>query len=162
MKFPPREQSNGEASNRFLKIQDGEKVDLVLAGDMHSFFQKGFGLTSEIVGPDEGGKERYRHNVIVKDGASYIAKIWEFGPKIYDEISALEVAGWDLDKTQLTLSRKGSKKEDTKYTLTPSPKPIPAATLKELGKVELHSLEHRSPSQPLKNYAPGGDDEVPF
>jgi hypothetical protein len=164
--FPPRENagSSGGGSDKFFRIKDGEMVNFVLKGPLHTFYQKGFGQLSQIVGPGEGGKQRFRQNVIVKDGNGFAVKIWEFGTKLYDTIAALQASGWDLNTTQLTLSRKGSTKENTTYTLTPIPKPISAAAAKEIEKLELHSLEHKptQASQDLKEYSPGSDDEVPF
>jgi hypothetical protein len=166
MKFPKREGSgNSEGGNGpFLRIKDGEQVTGILRGKTYQFYQSGFGAASKVVGPGEG-KERFRHNFIVKEGDQYVAKIWEFGPKIYDALSALEASGWELETTLLTISRVGSTKENTRYTVTPQKKEPTPAAMKEIDKLTLNVLEHREPTTqaPLRNYAPGSDDsEVPF
>jgi hypothetical protein len=164
MKFPKR-QNNGDGPSNFLKVKDGESVTGILSGKLYIYYQNGFGPTAQIVGPGEG-KQRFRHNFVVKEGDQYVAKVWEFGPKIYDQLAALDENGWELEKTLLTISRTGSTKENTKYTVTPSKKEPPAAALKEISKLELNHLEPKVfqseiDSPPLKNYAPGSD-EVPF
>jgi hypothetical protein len=160
MKFPPRS-TNGEGPSHYLKIKDGESVTGILRGELYKYWQTGFGPTAQIVGPGEG-KERFRHNIVVKDGDHYVAKVWEFGPKIYDTLSALDGSGWDLANTLLTISRAGSTKENTKYTVTPNKKEPSVAAMKEIEKLELINLGPKEQG-PLKNYAPGADDsEVPF
>jgi hypothetical protein len=171
MMFPKREGARSESSDgasSFVRLKDGESVTGILRGPLYHFYSTGFGATTKIVGPNEGGKERYRHNIIVKDGDDYVAKIWEFGPKIYDALNALEEGGWDLQKTLLTISRTGSTKENTKYTVTPLKKEPTSATLKIIEGLKLHSLEHKevssaAPTRP-KNFAPAGDDDgsLPF
>ena len=165
MKFPKRDRVNGPSN--YLKLKDGESVTGILRGDLYKYYETGFGPTAKIVGPGEGA-EKYRANFIVKEGAQYVAKVWNFGGKIYDTLSALEESGWDLDHTLLTVSRVGTTKENTKYTVTPvKQEPSPSA-LKEIEKLELNTLtpkpfQNEIQKPAVKNYAPGSDDEgLPF
>lgn len=162
MKFPPRQSNGSDGPSNYLKIKDGESVTGILRGELYKYYQIGFGQTAQIVGPGEG-KERFRHNFVVKEAdGTYVAKVWEFGPKIYDILSALDVSGWELANTILTISRTGSTKENTKYTVTPNKKEPTATALKEIDKLELNNLGPKEQG-PLKNYAPGADDEgLPF
>lgn len=168
MKFPKR-QNGGDGPSNYLKIKDGESVTGILVGKPHVYYQVGFGPTAQVVGPGEG-KQRFRHNFIVREGDGYVAKVWEFGPKIYDTLAALEDSGWDLDKTLLTVSRTGSTKENTKYTVTPNKKEPTAQALKEIAKLELNTLEPKafqSEIEKPKNHAPQtteiqDDEEIPF
>jgi hypothetical protein len=166
MKFPKRENGGGGGSGptNFLRLKDGETVTGILRGDLYSFFSVGFGANTKVVGPGEGGKERYRHNIVVKEGDGYVAKIWEFGSKIYDDLSALEASGWDLQNTLITIARKGSTKENTKYTVTPVKKEPAPATMKIIESLELNTLEHtsRPPTQADPGNVLGLDDGVPF
>lgn len=168
MKFPKRQNSGIEGPSNYLKIKDGESVAGILVGELYTYFQTGFGPTAKIVGPGEG-KERFRANFVVKEGDKYVAMVWNFGPKIYDALSALSDAGWDLDKTTITIARAGTTKENTRYTVTPSPKPPSEAALKAIQALELNQLgpktfENELPSpvhisnpplpQPRKEQAP--------
>lgn len=167
MKFPKRQGSGSDGPSNYLKIKDGESVTGILAGKIHIYYQNGFGPTAEIVGPGEG-KQRFRHNFVVKENDQYVAKVWEFGPKIYDILSALsdpKQGGWDLDNTLLTISRTGTTKENTKYTVTPNKKEPTAAALKEIEKLGLNALEPKPfqneiEKSQVKNS--DDDDEVPF
>lgn len=164
-KFPPRQNSGSDGPSNYLKIKDGSSVSGILMGEMYSYWQTGFGQTAKLVGVGEG-KERFRHNMAVKENDEYVMRVWEFGPKIYDILSALDEAGWDLNNTVITISRVGSTKENTKYTVTPNKKEPPAATMKAIAGLELNKLEHRLPSekQELKNYVPSDEDggDLPF
>lgn len=165
MKFPKRQGSGHDGLSNYLKIKDGESVTGILAGKIHIYYQNGFGPTAEIVGPGEG-KQRFRHNFVVKENDQYVAKVWEFGPKIYDLLAALDETGWELGKTLLTISRTGTTKENTKYTVTPNKKEPTAAALKEIEKLGLNALEPKpfqNEIEKSKNHAPGSDDEdLPF
>jgi len=144
MKFPPRQQAGegGEGGGGYLRLKDGESVTGILRGDIHVFYAIGFGADTRVVGPGQGGKRKYRHAFVVKEGQGYAAKIWEFGPKIYDSLSALEAGGWDLQKTLLTINRTGSTKENTKYTVTPNRQEPSEAALNAITALELPTLAH--------------------
>lgn len=145
MMFPPR-QANGESEGGglYLRLKDGESITGILLGNVHVFYSVGFGADTRVVGPGEGGKKKYRHNFVVKEGQDYAVRIWEFGPKIYDQLSALEASGWELNKTLLTISRSGSTKENTKYTVTPNKKEPSEAALKAMSSLPPHELEHKA------------------
>lgn len=159
MKFPKRQNGGHDGPSNYLKVRDGESVTGILSGKIHIYYQNGFGPTAQIVGPGEG-KQRFRHNFVVKDGDQYVVKVWEFGPKIYDQLAALDENGWELEKTLLTISRTGSTKENTKYTVTPNKKEPTPAALKEIAKLNLNHLEPKGfPSELAK--APADVPDVP-
>lgn len=144
MKFPPRAQSDSyEGVGHFLRLKDGDKVTGILIGELHEFYAKGFGAQTEIVGPNEGGKRKYRHNLVIKEGKDYVAKVWEFGPKIYDQLSDFEAAGWDLKKTLITVSRTGTTKENTRYTVTPNKQEPSELALKAMSAIVPRALESK-------------------
>ncbi len=146
MKFPPRPQAGEgkDGGGTYLRLKDGESVTGILRGDIFAFFSTGFGPDTRVVNQgDPGAKRRFRHNFIVKEGSAYVAKVWEFGPKIYDSLSALEAGGWDLHQTSLTISRTGATKENTKYTVTPNKKEPSEAALKAMNELTLNRLEHK-------------------
>lgn len=166
MMFPPREKNaEGEGGGTYLRLKDKEKATGIVKGKIHVFYAIGFGADTRIVGPGEGGKKKYRVNFVVKEGSDYVAKIWEFGPKIYDSLSLLESEGWDLSKTLITVTRSGSTKEDTRYGVTPNrQEPTPAA-LKAIGALALHELDHKARASAAQSPSPQEEkteDEVPF
>lgn len=163
MEFPKRSNGGGsDGPSNYLRIKDGESVTGILRGELYKYYQTGFGPTAQVVGPGEG-KERFKANFVVKEDEKFVAKLWEFGPKIYDMLAALHESGWKLDNTLLTISRVGSTKENTKYTVSPMKKEPTAAAMKEIEKLEMNSLGPKEQG-PLKNYAPSDEesDTIPF
>lgn len=161
MKFPARPKTDGPSN--YLKIKDGESVSGILRGELFTYYETGFGPTAKIVGLGEGGVQKFRSNFIVNEGGKYVAKVWTFGGRVYDTLAALEKNGWDLDNTLLTISRTGSTKENTKYTVTPSPqKPTPQA-LQAINALELSQLapkEFQNEITPPPKF--DDTDEIPF
>lgn len=164
MKFTKRAVSNGDGGgNHFLRLKDGDKVNVVCRGEIYEFQTKWENGKSLVV--TEGGKPRFRMNAIVHEEGRFISKIWEFGVKIYNQLADIHEV-YPLDKSKLRVSRIGSTKDNTTYNILPIVnEPIPPKVQKEIDAVELLMLQHQAQEPtppPVKNYAPGSDDEGIF
>lgn len=163
MRFPERSGESNSPSN-YLKIKDGESVTGILVGELYTYYQTGFGPTAKVVGPGQG-KERHRANIAINGLFGFEIKIWEFGSKLCDDLASLSAAGWDMDKTFITISRSGTTKETTRWTVTPNKREPTTIEMNTLSGLELNKLDHHNsnaldnePKPPVKNYAPSSDD----
>lgn len=171
MKFNKREISNGingESSKLFLRLKDGDKVTGVCRGEIYEFQTKWENGKSSVV--TEGGKPRFRVNFVVHEDGRFIAKIWEFGVKVYNALADIHEV-YPLDQTKVRVSRSGSTKDNTTYNILPIVnEKIGAKSIKEIEAVELNVLNHRETMQDrpaVKNYAPSTqksseDDDIGF
>lgn len=170
MRFTRREVSNGDGGgNIFLKLKDGESVNGVLRGEIYEFYAKwvqgrGYVLVDE---SDPEGKSRYRINIIVREENRFVAKIWEFGITVNNQVADiqadLEAAKEKLDETKLKITRHGGG-TSTEYNVLASREKMTPKMLKEIAAVPLNILEHKNkPAVPM----PDADDdfmkeELPF
>lgn len=127
----PKEITGGLDGSNFIKMKDGDKVYMVLRGDVTGYRQHWVGQeTSRCPGKAtcaicHSGKKpsfRFRVNVIVKEqDGLYKPKILENGWKLLEQIhnlnDALTENGQDLEKKLVQVSRKGSTQNDTAYTM---------------------------------------------
>lgn len=152
MKFVKREIPKSEGG-LFLSLKDGESISGVPRGEVFEFFQVWENRRSRVVNKGEpGAKSRFRVNIVVKEDGKLVAKIWEFGLVIYNQLADM-AEEYDLSKTKLKITRRGVD-TDTVYMILPLLKePIPAATLKEIEAIDLNILEHKD--------TPKTDDDGP-
>ncbi len=152
MKFHKLEQSSGsgEGSKTFLTIKDGESVNAVFRGEIHEFYTKWIEGKSQLVGADDPeGKLRFRVNAIVKEGSQFVAKIWEFGRPVYDQLSEIN-AEYPLETIKVKVSRRGVKLETT-YMILPllgDKDKLSGEAIHVIGLVPLNILEHKPPQAP--------------
>lgn len=149
MKFQKRvlkRLSDGGGSNLFLKIGDGESNKGVCRGEVYEFYQKWEGGRSQVVTADDpSGKSRFRVNLIVEEDGVLVAKIWEFGLPVYNQLSDINEE-YDVDKTKIKISRRGSGK-GTEWAVLPLLKePLSERQLKDISSVKLNLLDHRQES----------------
>lgn len=163
MKFTKREipKSENGGSTVFLRLKDGASINGVFRGEIYEFYSKWVGNKSHITNADDpDGKTRFRLNLVTLEDGKFVAKIWEFGLNIYNQLADINEE-YDLTKTKVKITRRGTG-TDTTYMLLPLVKePIPAKTMKEIEAVHLNILEHKDqPIEPakVKNFAPGSDD----
>lgn len=171
MKFKdlPQETSGGS----FVKIGAGESVIGVFRGEPHDFRQHWVGDRSEICLGGSSGDGcvhcangirptfRFRINFMVKEGNAYIAKIFEQGRRVYDQLKGLH-ADYDLEQTVVKISRQGSGKDDTVYSVLPLPPPkgsLSKEALSAIKDVKLHDLVN--PIDDSESHH-GSDMDVPF
>lgn len=152
------------SSGHFLKIKDGESKRLVLRGDIHECYKKWVGGKGQECAPDEPGAGlRFKVNAILDENGELVAKIWEFGITIYNQLKDIN-AEYPLENTKIKVTRSGSTKDNTSYTVLPlvgeKDKLLPKH-LDKISAISLHELV-RTPQGPLRNYAPSDSDEVPF
>lgn len=142
MKFNKREVSGGSGadSKDFLKLKDGDKVSGVCCGEIYEFQTKWENGRSSVV--TSGGKPRFRVNFVVKEDGKAIAKIWEFGVKVYNQLADIHDV-YPLDQTVIRVSRTGSTKDNTTYNILPIlNEKMDEKALKALSKIDLKMLEH--------------------
>src|SRR4051812_3522620 len=99
MMFKPRPRGLGAAN--FLKLADGEEVTGVFRGGIYTFRKHWMGQgtpTVECAGadcpvcvtkPPKGPSFRFRVNLITSKDGQWIAKIFEGGSELYDQLSIL-------------------------------------------------------------------------
>lgn len=123
--FEPRQKGGGK---NILKLQDGEKVTGVFSGKAHKYYQHWVGnrgvkctRAQGTCGPcanNDKGSFRFRVNFLMIEEGKWVAKVFEQGATVYDMLSDLaqEVS---LETHKVTITRKGSGKNDTTYSILP-------------------------------------------
>ncbi len=162
MNLPERNKETTTVGN-YLKLKDGESAVGVFKGDVHSFRIKWEeGRSVAINEPDPGRHNRWKLNFLMKEGSSFVAKIFECGVMVYDQLAEINTE-YDLTQTKVKISRRGSGKE-TSYSILPLLKePIPPAIMQQLESVKLNILDGqaRAPAVDEAN-PPWPDPELPF
>lgn len=177
MKFEARGSTD---SANYLRMKDKESVKGALVGDLYTFKTHWAGNQSELCSEDnlcpkcatgDKPKFRFRVNFIVKGESGYEAKIFEQGWTVYEALRALHEGEYDLEKHLVTISRSGSGKNDTVYTITPAKNgEITPKLAAELVKVQLIDLKHKKEEAKKetkdKDFVPepvfNSDEEIPF
>lgn len=161
MKFNKRDlpMGGGQGSTLFFKLKDGESKTGVCRGEIFEFTNKWVNGKSFLCSPDEeGAKSRFRLNIVVQEDGQFTAKIWEFPLTVYNLLADI-AEEYDLEKTKIKITRRGTG-TDTIYMILPLLKePIPAKIQNEIDAVPLTILEHKD--QP-KVKMPDSDEELPF
>jgi hypothetical protein len=147
MNFP--ETASPEASKPMLLLKDKESAKVILQGDPLIYHTHWTGQKSEVCpGRDkcelcqagQKNKFRFRLNAYMNENGNYVAKIFEQGWKVYEQLKALN-AEYDLNKTVLLITRSGSNLNDTSYTVIPAKNGhVNDALLAQLKKVPLVDL----------------------
>ncbi len=147
MKITKRDIPAGNGSSMFLKIKDGESVKGIFRGEPYEFFQVWENGRSRMVEPNNPeGKSRFRCNFIVQEDGKFVAKTFEFGLTVYNQMADINEE-YELETTKVKISRRGSGK-DTEWSLLPLLKePIPPKVLKEIEAVQLNVLEQKPQQQ---------------
>lgn len=152
------EQDSGNGGN-FLKLDSGQSVTGVFRGDVHKFYQswpKG-GDKRVSTEPFEGAKARFKANIVIHEDGKFVARIFEFGVLLNNQLAAIADDCEDITKAKIKISRQGSDKS-TKWTITQVTKgPLTEKQLKEIDAVELNVLG----DQPAVE-ASADSDSIPF
>ncbi len=160
MKFQKKEKS--EAGGNYLKIKDGESVKGVFRGEIHEFRIKWENNKSiEIPETDPTRMNRFRLNFIVYEGSKFIAKTWEFGITVYDQLASIH-SEYDLQKTKVKITRQGTG-TDTAYHVLPLLKePIAGPVLAAIEAVPLNILNaKKSEGRPPPDFPEDFGDPPP-
>lgn len=139
-------------SNDYVQLKnDKDFVIGVLAGEPHDFMKAW----------REGEKPRFRFkvNLIVKEGPTFVPKILENGITLYRQMEELS-AEFDLSSTYVKITRNGTGM-DTEYSVIPSQKmKLSPEELAHIKTLKLHDLAGKKDDY---NGAPfDKDEEIPF
>lgn len=164
-----KQASQSLTSNSFVRLKANESIVGVFRGEPYEFkthwlngaSEKCIGDACALCKDRIKPTFRFRLNFITKDSAgSYTAKIFEQGWNVYRALADLTSAGHDLEKNVVKITRYGSGKNDTSYSVVPTPNGQVSEPLeKTLSQVKLYDLvnpEDQNAPQPL------AEDEVPF
>lgn len=147
----------GGGSKNFLKLKDKESVVGIFMGELHEFSVTWEGGKSSIV--PEGtpnSKFRFRVNVVIKEGAVYVPKIFEQGLMVYKSLAELHEE-YNLQSIAVKITRNGTG-TDTTYSLLPLLKQAPTKeTLAHLKTIELLPLVSTNKAETSDEHP-----EVPF
>lgn len=160
MKFKKPAAQDEAKSDLYIKIKDGHSLTFTPRGEIHEFYSV-FGTPGEVLRGTPGAKLRYKMNVVMSDdgGKTFRVKIYEFGKSIYTQLYEISQV-CDVTHTKLRLSRRGSTKEDTEYTLLPMIKePLTTAMLQAIERVELNILDRGTQPEPPPFDAPMPTEE---
>ena len=149
----------GGGSKNYLKLKDKESAIGIFRGELHEYAVLWEGQKSSVVAEGTpGAKFRFKVNFVIKDGASYVPKIFEQGLTVYKQLAELH-AEYDLETTVIKVTRNGTG-TDTTYSLLPLLKQtLSKEVLKHLGTLELHALEQAPAGEPA---AKADESEPPF
>jgi hypothetical protein len=147
MKFPERSDGKGK---HIVKLKPEESITGIFLGEIHSFNQHwdnkksytctGSGSCSYC---QDGQKSSYRFqlNFITKENAVYVAKIFEHGWKVMQQLEELN-KDYPLELTWVKITRRGNG-TDTTYAILPIKDfLLTSSQKKELEKVQLHVLDN--------------------
>lgn len=167
MKFRQNLPEQSSGSKGYVKLRDKESVTGIFRGDPREFFVVWKdGKSIEVPEGTAGSKFRFRINFVVKEGASYVPKIFEQGQVVYEQLSAFHQE-YDLEKTVMKITRNGEKL-DTSYTIMPLRDPVAPATEVVLSTLKYHDLKGKASEAPMDNWTesepppPDMHDEIPF
>ncbi len=171
MKFKPPPQSQGNLP--YLKLKDKESAVGVFKGDLVEYYQ----IYGEGIVPPGTPKAGFRFSVnfITKEGSSFVAKVFSQGRIAYNRLAHLHEE-YDLEKTVVKITRKGSGKDDTEYYIDPVPPKMQPSEkgweiINAVSLVEIPDPYGEKKEAPPKDEAPWPvedqsipytDDELPF
>lgn len=155
--------SEGGSSKSFLRLKDGESIVGCFRGEIHEFYAKWAGKRPTPCEVDEPGASfRFRVNFIYKENGALVSKIWEQGVTVYKTLADLNNE-FPLDQTWVKISRSGSSKDDTTYTVLPiKQNEITAAQERQIKEVQLLSLENKPMGAPHGPTEDADDEAIPF
>ncbi len=161
MKFNKLNQ--GDTGN-YLKLKDGESAIGVPRGEIFSFKSVWVGGRSTVVDePNPANHNRFKINFIVKGDAGYQVRVWEFGITIYNMLADL-ASEMEITKSKLKVTRRGSTKDNTSYTIIPLGA-IDGKSLEIISVMDLNILD-KAPSKKNEGHkephdtGPGWPDEA--
>lgn len=150
--------------SNYIRFKDGEAVYGILRGDPVEYYELWDQSKNKTIVPagTHGAKFKFKMNMIIKEGTSYVAKILDAGASIYSQLRALhEEWGDELENTVIVIRRDGSGL-DTEYSVNPAPpkQQVTPESLEFIRTIELNDLgeaAQEAPAKPSKpkNHAPG-------
>jgi len=125
MKFEKKFEAR-ESGGDYLQLKAGESVEVVFRGDLHEFDSHWVQGKGSVIceGPScswcesgEKPKFRFKVNAVMKENAALVAKVWEQGQTVYEQLSTLSEE-YDLESTKVKVTRHGEGM-DTTYSVLP-------------------------------------------
>lgn len=172
MKFTKINQQSHGGPNKFISLKDGDSVNGIFRGEIHSFYHKWVNGKGAQANHDEpGAKIRFKANFVTMEDGKLVAKIFEFPQTVYNLLADVNEE-YPLETTKVKLSRRGTG-TDTTYSVLPLAKePISPAMLRSIEEVSLNILDGQTQSKADKapssmpGWADKGDGdpgpELPF
>ena len=172
MKFKDNVATGG--GENYLKLKSGDSIKGIFRGDPHDYYMHWVGeeegqrtsvecAAGNCIHCAKGNKKkfRFRVNFVLKENGKYVARIFEQGPRLYNNLRELAKAGYDLEKTVVVLGRQVSGFNDTTYTVLPDPISKVDKTLDmELQLIKLNDLAN--PVDDSGSVSSTDDSDVPF
>lgn len=164
MKFKKFDNQGGGPS-LYLKIGEDKPVVVIVRGEFYEFYALWTeGKSSIVAAGTPGAKIRFKVNALVHENGRFVAKIWEFGMSIYEQLDQanqiISDLGMKITETRLHVTRRGQKL-DTEYTVRPLLKADQRINPKELTEIEsidLNVLDKGSVPQ-FEEPMPSAEDE---
>lgn len=150
MKFESNKSGGGgPKGDQYIKLKDEDTVQGVFAGEPYQFNQHWRpGSSPQLCDGGEccaGGEKasfRFRINLLTKVNGKVEARVFEQGWTVWKMLEALNKKV-DLERYAVDISRSGSGKDDTTYTIFPLPDgKIDDAAAAKLKEIPLIVLEH--------------------
>lgn len=156
--------SEGSAGN-FLKIKAGEFALGVFRGSPHEFYNLWEnGKSKEVPQGTLGARFRFKINFVTKVNGQHTPVVWEQGPTVYNQLKDFN-KDFPLEKTIVKISRTGSTKDDTTYTILPLPKGSEVTPQLEETLAALKLNDLKAEAKPQETFAPAAvslEEELPF
>ena len=164
MKFDQETPQKGEGSGLFIRLKDKESVIGLFQGEPRVFYARWNGKTYEECPRSEAGAGfRFKVNLLVNEGpGKWVAKIFEQGATVYETLKGVN-AEYPLEETVIKITRSGSTKDDTSYSILPTKSQPTDEQMAAMKKIELNPLESKGKEPgfaPEPNFE--SSDEIPF
>jgi hypothetical protein len=169
MKFPDvgNGSSKGSQSNLFIRLKDGDRIKGIFKGDPFIYRLHWVGNRSiQCPGKEKcehcaGGdkpKFRFKINFLTQEDSVWLAKIFEQGYGTFKDLKEMHENDYDLEKTQVVVSRSGEKQE-TRYRIMPAKENLKADEFKKIAAVPLNSLNDKVAEEPEQD---ANESDIPF
>lgn len=155
MKFR-KDVAEASGGGHYIKLKDKESVTGIFMGEPHEFaIVWENGKSRHVPTGTPGSKFRFNINFVVKEGTTYVPKIYEGGPQIYNQMADINEE-YPLEETPVKITRNGTGL-DTEYNLMPMLKnPLTKEIKDYLATITLHKLGESEPPRMDAN------EQVPF
>lgn len=163
---------SGPKKDEFLKVKSGQSIQGIFVGEPYQFYQHSFYPEKKFpelcVNPEtckhcsQGMKPafRFRVNIIIKENGRLVAKVFESGWKVWQNLMVLNQK-FDISRNTIDMTRNGSGTETT-YTIIPLPDgKLNDEMFAKISAIPLVELEHKPILAPDAEEAPEHLDELP-
>jgi hypothetical protein len=147
MRFKKIEEHTG--GGNYIKLKDKESIVGIFAGDPYEYTK---------AWQDERPRFRFKINFIVKDGPTFVPKVFDGSFTVYKQLEELH-AEYDLTSTYVKITRNGEGL-DTTFSILPGKKQPTAEELAHIKTLTLHDLKEKK--QDAYAGTPLADDGLEF